>query len=166
MDNKTKEKPQDWREARRLRAWELKQKGWRQDDIAEALGVTKGAVSQWISKVREGGVEALRHRKGGGPKPRMSEEQLKQLPGLLSQGAEAFGFRGDVWTRNRIGIVIKRTFGVSYSAGHVGRLLAKIGWSVQKPVERASQRNEAAIERWREERWNELKKKPSWKDEP
>jgi predicted transcriptional regulator len=40
-------KPTDWREGRRLRAWELQQQGWKQKDIAAALGVTPGAVSQW-----------------------------------------------------------------------------------------------------------------------
>ncbi len=48
-ENKTK-LPRDWREARRLRAWELKQKGWKQQDSAEALGVSNGAVSQWMHK--------------------------------------------------------------------------------------------------------------------
>ena len=111
------------------------------------------------------GVEALHRRQGGGPKPRLREEQLKQLPDLLARGAEAYGFRGDVWTRGRVAVVIKREFGVSYSFPHVGRLLAKIGWSLQKPIERASQRNEAAIERWRTETWLTLKKKPKRKDE-
>jgi transcriptional regulator with XRE-family HTH domain len=35
--------------------------GWKQKDIAEALGVTKGAVSQWLKRAREGGIDALRH---------------------------------------------------------------------------------------------------------
>jgi transposase len=55
--------------------------------------------------------------------------------------------------------VIKREFGVTYSKEHVGRLLRKIGWSRQKPVERASQQNEEEIARWREETWPELEKK-------
>ncbi|MCA1715656.1 MAG: helix-turn-helix domain-containing protein, partial [Actinobacteria bacterium] len=37
----------DWREGRRLRAFELKHQGWKQREIADALGVSKGAVSQW-----------------------------------------------------------------------------------------------------------------------
>ena len=54
----TKRKPADWREARRLRAWELKEKGWKQSRIAEALGVTRGAISQWFKKAKQDGVEA------------------------------------------------------------------------------------------------------------
>jgi predicted transcriptional regulator len=62
MDEKKQKEPKDWREARRLQAWELKQKGWKQKDIAEALGVSKGAVSQWFKKAESEGVEALRKR--------------------------------------------------------------------------------------------------------
>jgi transposase len=51
----------NWREGRRFRAFELHQKGWKQKDIAEALGVTKGTVSQWLKRAKEGGIDALRH---------------------------------------------------------------------------------------------------------
>ena len=40
-DQKTPKTFSDWREARRFRAWELKQKGWTQIGIAEALGVAR-----------------------------------------------------------------------------------------------------------------------------
>jgi len=156
----------DWREIRRFRAWKLKQAGWKQCDIAEAFGVTPGAVSQWMKRAREGGVEALRSRKGGGPKPKISEAELQHLPFLLKAGPETYGFRGDVWTRARVGAVIEEAFGVSYSEVHVGRLLDKIGWTRQKPAERASQRDEDEIEGWREETWPELKKKPIEKGAP
>jgi transcriptional regulator with XRE-family HTH domain len=48
MDNSLSREASDWREGRRLRAFELKQQGWTQQQIAEALGVSKGAVSQWM----------------------------------------------------------------------------------------------------------------------
>ena len=87
---------QDAREWRRLRAWDLKQHGWKQCDIAAALGVTEGAVSQWVGRGRARGMAALRHRPRPGPSSRLTPEQLAQLPTLLAHGAEAFGFRGDV----------------------------------------------------------------------
>ena len=43
----------NWREGGRLRAWELHQKGWKQQAIAEALGVTQGAVSQWLKRAQD-----------------------------------------------------------------------------------------------------------------
>jgi len=162
MDNK-QEIPStfsDWREARRYRAWALKEQGWNQTRIAEALGVTSGAVSQWFKAVRENGLAALRSRKGGGPKPRLSERELQSLPEFLKRGAEAYGFRGAVWTRARVRTVIQRELGVTYSIEHVGRLLNKIGWSRQKPTEHASQRDAEAIAEWQAETWPELEKKP------
>jgi transposase len=137
----------------------LSQAGWKQAAIAEALGVTPGAVSQWLSRARQGGVAALYKRKAAGPKPQFTAEQRAQLPQFLARGAEAYGFRGDIWTRGRVAAVIRREFGVQYTLVHVGRILRGCGWSLQKPVCRAVQRDEAAIRRWQEERWPEVKKR-------
>lgn len=111
--NPSKPLPKDWREGRRLRAWELHGQGWKPKDIAAALGVTEGAVSQWMSRGKWQGPEALRHHSSPGAPPRLSPEQRTQLPGLLARGAEAFGFRGQVWTAARVAQMIKREFGGS-----------------------------------------------------
>ena len=71
-----------------------------------------------------------------------------------------------MWTRERVVQVIKRQFAVTYTARHVGRILRDLGWSPQKPVSRASQRDEGVILRWEHERWPELQKKPQRKDTP
>jgi transposase len=147
-------------EARRFRAWELKQQGWKQSAIAQALGVTPGAVSQWLKRAREEGLDSLRRRVGSGPPLRLSAAQRSQLPQLLLRGAEAYGFRGALWTRVRVAEVIRREFGVTYNVSHVGRILRACGWSLQKPVRRARQRDEEAIRAWKEERWSEVEKKP------
>src|SRR5688500_16539393 len=86
------QKATDWREGRRLRAWELKQEGWNQRDIARALGVSKGAISQWMKRAKLEGVEALKHKPPPGAKARLSEEQRAKLPELLARGAPAHGF--------------------------------------------------------------------------
>src|SRR5947209_19503491 len=150
----------DWREERRKRAWELKEQGWQQKEIAVALGVSKGAVSQWMKRGREGGREALTAHPPMGVKPKLTVEQNAQIPQLLAKGAESYGFRGNVWTASRVAVVIERTFGVKYHRDHVSRLLREVGWSRQQPIERATQRNEAAIQQWSQERWPEIKKKP------
>jgi transposase len=150
--------PTNWKEARRLQAWQLKHKGWAQRQIAEAFGVSEGAVSQWMTRAREGGVEALRRRPPPGASRRLSPEQLTRLPALLQRGAEAFGFRGQVWTRARVAVVIRFAFGVSYHTVQVGRLLKASRWSPQKPMRRARQRDEAAIAHWREQTWPALKR--------
>ena len=63
MTEKLSDAARDWKEGRRLRAWELSQTGWTQATIARALGVTGGAVSQWLTKAKQDGVSALRSRK-------------------------------------------------------------------------------------------------------
>jgi transposase len=149
----------DWREWRRQQAWELHQQGWRQKDISQALGVTEGAVSQWFKKAKEYGAEALRHQPPPGPQRKLSAEQRAQLPGLLAQGAEHFGFRGDVWTTERVAWLIKRQFGVSYHPAHCSRLLRSLRQSQQKPVPKATQRDEETIAQWKDRCWPILKKK-------
>jgi len=150
----------DWREERRKRAWALKHDGWPQKDIATALGVSEGAVSQWLKRAREGGgVEALNGQPPPGMRPRLSAEQRAQLPALLAQGAEAYGFRGDVWTARRVAHLIAESFGVRYHRDHVSRVLRQLGWSRQQPLTRATQRNEQAIKQWQEEGWPALRKK-------
>src|SRR5258706_10614637 len=150
----------DWREGRRRRAWELRQAGWKHAEIAAALGVTRGAVSQWLTRARVEGVEeGLRAHPASGRPPKLTLEQRAQLPARLDGGAEAYGLRGQVWTCKRVGEVIRHTFGVTYDASHIARLLHRLGYSVQRPVERATQRDEAAIRGWWEQRWPALKKR-------
>ena len=154
--------PRDWKEARRFRALELKQAGWTQQEIAEALGVTKGAVSQWMTAVAAGGVAALSARPHTGGPVKLPLTQRTLIPELLSHGAAAYGFRGEVWTCARVAEVIKWEFGVTYHPAHISRILKDLGWTPQKPIERASQRNETLIEHWRTQVWPELKKRPAW----
>jgi transposase len=159
-------KKADWREERRKQAWKLEEEGWQQKDIAIALGVSEGAVSRWIKRGRVGGVEALNAHPPKGVSSRLTAQQKAQIPELLAKGAQAFGFRGDVWTASRVAEVIRRTFGVRYHRDHVGKLMREAGWSRQKPVERASQRNEETLKKWSQEHWPEIKKKPKGKEPP
>ena len=150
----------DVKEWRRLRAWELHEQGWTGRAIAAALGVTPGAVSQWLKRAREQGVAALRRRPPPGATPKLTAEQRAQVPALLARGAEAFGFIGDVWTTKRVAAVIKREWGVRYHPAHVSRLVRSLGLSLQRPVRRASQRNEAAIAAWEQAHRPALAAKP------
>jgi transposase len=124
------------------------------------MGVTKGAVSQWVKRGKEGGEAALREQPKSGAPLRLSQEDREKLPELLARGAESFGFRGDLWTCSRVATVIQREFGVKYHPAHVSRILKDLGWTPQKPIRRAKQRKEAEIQRWQEERWPAVKKRP------
>ena len=86
----------------------LSQQGWNQAAIVQALGVTEGAVSQWLASARTEGVAALKKRASPGAPPKLTREQKAQLPQLLLRGAPAFGFTGDVWTAERVATVIEQ----------------------------------------------------------
>jgi transposase len=150
---------QDWKEIRRWRALDLKKDGWKQNDIAKALGVTPGAVSQWLASVEVHGEQSLNSRPHPGATPKLTQAQKRLIPDFLSHGAEAYGYRGEVWTCARVAKVITAEFGVSYHKAHVSRLLKELNWTPQKPVRRAAQRDEIEIAQWRTEVWPELKKR-------
>jgi transposase len=137
----------------------LKQQGWYQRDIAEALDVSEVTVSRWLARARDGGPEALRARPAPGRPPKLWPAQKRLIPEFLWHGPEAYGFRGEVWTCARVARVIEEEFGVRYHKDHVGRLLRELRWTPQVPVRRAIQRDEEAIERWRDEAWPELRKR-------
>ena len=110
MAGKQKSRRTDWREQRRLQAWALFQRGWKQSKIAEAFDVTKQAVSVWIKRARSEGEDGLLSHPPPGAKPKLPRKVLQQLPELLLRGTESFGFRGNLWTTKRIAAVIEKSF--------------------------------------------------------
>jgi transposase len=146
----------DFREWRRRQALWLKQLGWKQCDIATALSASESAVSAWLAAAAEGGPDALRSRASPGRPARLDDAQLRLLPDFLWHGAEAYGFRGEVWICGRVAQVIDEEFGVRYHKGHVSRLLKALGWTPQVPITRAIQRDEEAIESWQRDVWPAL----------
>jgi transposase len=151
--------PADGLEWRRFQALHLRREGWSRQDIAEALDVSPVSVSRWFARVREGGTAALRARPGPGRPPKLSPAQKRLIPEFLWHGAEAYGFRGEVWTCARVARVIEEEFGVHYHKGHVSRLLREMKWTPQVPIKRAIQRDEGAIQRWRDEVWPDLQRR-------
>ncbi len=151
--------PADALEWRRFRALHLQQQGWSRHDIAQALGVSPESVSRWFARARAGGPEALRAHPSPGRPPKLSAAQKRLIPEFLWHGAEAYGFRGEVWTCARIAQVIEEEFGVRYHKDHVGRLLQELHWTPQVPIRRAIQRDEEAIRRWRSEVWPDLQRR-------
>jgi transposase len=95
-----------------MRALELEREGRTQREIAAILDVTEAAVSKWMAAARRGGPQALRSHPAPGPIPKLTDGQLLLLPDFLWHGAEAYGFRGEVWTCARIAGVIAQEFGI------------------------------------------------------
>jgi transposase len=127
--SKNKAGSTEWKEQRRLQALSLKCKGWKQKDIATALGVTKSAVSQWLTIADEQGEAGVLARPHSGRPPELTGAEKRLIPDFLSHGAESDGFRGAVWTAARVRKVIEWEFGVSYHKSHLARLLKDLKWT-------------------------------------
>jgi transposase len=111
-------------------------------EIAIALKVSNGAVSQWVTQAERQGRETLRALPHRGRPPELTAEEKRMLLDLLLHGAESYGFRGSVWTCPHVQKVIEIEFDVTYHRSHVARLPKELHWTPQQPIERATQRDE------------------------
>ena len=64
-----------------------------------------------------------------------------------------YGLDFGLWTRSVVADLIERKFNIRLGVTAVGALLAKLGLTPQKPLQRAYQRDPEAIEAWRLERF-------------
>jgi transposase len=135
-------------ERRRRRGVELFEQGERPVNIARFLGVDRSSVYRW-RKAAARGPQALAAQPQPHRSPSLSAAQLCRLEKLLAQGAAAHGWPNQLWTTARVSQLIERHFKIRYHHDHVGRFLRqRLGWSVQKPIRRARERNESAILDW------------------
>jgi transposase len=123
------------------------------------LGCSHSSVILWRDAFRRRGPTALDPKPAAGRPPKLSSKQWQRTIRLLLGGALACGYRTQLWTTKRIAEVIEREFGVHYHRAHVGRMLAKLNWSCQKPERRAIERDDDAIALWKRQRWPAIKKK-------
>ena len=148
-------------EKRRFQAIKLLEKGdLNQSEVARRLRVCRQTVSRWAEVYRSQGREALKGAGRGGRKPQLTSADRRRLEQLLLQGPEKLGYETPLWTCARVAHLIDNEFGVDYHSGHVWKILDALGWSCQRPVGRARERNEAAIRHWRRVEWPLIKKKP------
>jgi transposase len=146
---------------RRVRAGRMLQAGKRPVEVAAAVGVARQTVYTWKRILDEQGIDALRQIDRGGRPGSLNAEQFEQIRRALLEGPTAHGFGTELWTLKRVGLVIERLHGKRFSQVHVWRILARLGFSSQKPERRALERDEQAIVRWKKRKWPRLKKKPS-----
>lgn len=147
-------------EERRRRAGRMFAKGATQAEVARALGVSIQSAHRWYHAWRTGGVGALKAAGRAGRRPRLSGDQRRAVERALLKGATANGFPTDLWTLDRVGVVIERITGIGYHRGHVWKILRQMGWSLQRPARRAAERDEDKVTRWVKERWPRVKKTP------
>jgi transposase len=140
-------------------------RGVAQAEVARRCEVSRQTASAWARLLKEKGRAGMKGRALGRPR-QLSEAQCAELSKALLEGALAQGFATELWTLPRVAKLIGERFGVRYSTGHMWHLLRRMGFSCQKPARRATQRDEAAIQRWKRKRWPALKKTLQQEDKP
>ena len=131
---------------RRMRAADMFRRRQRQAEVAQALGVSAEAVSEWYRLWRAGGQAALAGTGRAGRLPRVSDDQLAEVVTALRKGPRANGFPTDLWTLARVADVIEAITGVRYGQTQTWTILRKrLGWTRQRPARRALERNDEAI---------------------
>ena len=142
------------------------EQGLREAAVARKVGVHRQSVNRWARQLAAGGRAALRKAPRAGRKPRLSAADRRRIMEGLKRGPEALGYETGLWTSWRVADLIERECGVRYTNVHVWRILRELGWSCQRPVGRALERNEKAVRRWKRVRWPEVKKTPKNKGTP
>jgi transposase len=147
-------------EARRLAAAQLFAQDVPHAEIARRFAVSTTAVRTWYKRWLAAGIDGLRSTGQPGYPPLLNESQRADLVEVLNRGPKASGFDGG-WTLARVATVIRRRFGVLYRyPSPVATLLHRLGFTVQKPARRATERDEQAITDWRTHTWSQIVEPP------
>jgi len=147
-------------EARRRHALSLLKQGWSLNEVGRKLACAASSVMRWRDAVRRRGAAGLAVRVSPGRPPKLARADRHRLLKILLKGAPASGYATDLWTTSRIAAVIRQAFRVDYHPDHVGRLMHQLRWTHQKPETRAVERDELAIEHWKQVTWPRVKKTP------
>src|SRR6202166_2714722 len=136
-------------EAMRERAVRGVQKGGSTERVAGLIGVNRSAVYGWLAQYRRGGWGALRAKPLFGRPPKLDGRKLQWIYDTVTQKSPLqLKFAFALWTREMVATLIKDRFDISLSLVSVGRLLAQLGITCQKPLHRAFERDEALVQQW------------------
>ncbi len=147
------------RVAKRIHAVLLNANNYTSGEIAGIVGASISRVSEWLRGYEKNGYEALleAHRSG---RPRaLSEDQLLQLSDILDSGPVAYGYTSGVWTSPMVTRIIEAEFDRDYHPGHVRKILAGLGFSVQRPKSLLIKADPKEQDRWHRYTYPEVKKK-------
>jgi transposase len=145
LDHKTLE------EIRRM-AVERVREGEDPSVVIASYGFCRTTIYKWLraAKGRGRGLGALRSRKGTGRPPKLTKSQRRQVFRWINgKDPRQYGFDFGLWTRLVVAELVADRFGVELSLASVGKLLATLGLTPQKPLLRAYERDPAAIEAWK-----------------
>ncbi len=133
-------------ERRRRHAVQAIADGQSRQAVAAVLGVHPNSVSRWVRAARRPhGSDAT---PSPGPTPGLSDSDLRLLEVLSAEGAKVHGWANELWTADRVAVVIARHFGRVYHPEHVRKILAhRLRWTSQKPRRQARERNDQEVAR-------------------
>ena len=133
---------------RRLAVQRVKD-GERPSDVIKSFGLCRTTIYKWLEADRGGGEEALKARKHPGPEPKLSPTQkLKVRKWINGKDPRQYGFDFGLWTRQIVADLVEEKFGIQIGVTAVGRFLAELDITPQKPLRRAYERDPVAIEQW------------------
>jgi transposase len=134
--------------------------GERPSDVMDSLGLCRTSIYPWLRRYRDKGLEALAEKVSQGPEPKLSEKQRQQVRRwILGKDPRQHGFDFGLWTRRIVQTMIGEKMGVELCLTSVGKLLASLEITPQKPLRRAYERDPLAVERWRMEEYPKLRKR-------
>lgn len=117
--------------------------------VIKSYGLCRTTIYKWLRAWRRGGPAALTARKHPGRKPALTPRQKLQVRRWINgKDPRQYGFDFGLWTRQIVAALIRDKFGVPLGVTAVGRLLAELDITPQKPLRRAYERDPVAIERW------------------
>ena len=127
-------------------------------EIAKTLKVSLSGVSEWLKIYAAQGVDGLLEGRRSGRPSFLSEVDKILLCDIIDSGPIAYGYVSGLWTSIRIADVIDQEFGIRYHPGHVRKLLADFGFSVQSPKRVLALADKEKQAKWTSEIYPNLKK--------
>ena len=138
----------------RLLALRRVKEGEKPSDVVKSLGMNRTSIYRWLKAAsgRGKGERALASRPATGRPSKLSPTQQAQVFRWINgKDPRQYGLDFGLWTRQIAATLIEQRFGVQLGLTAVGRMLARLGLTPQKPLQRAYQRDPQAIERWQRE---------------
>jgi transposase len=128
--------------------------------VAASIGFCRTSIYPWLRRVEDQGLEALVQKIAEGPDPKLSEAQRQKVRRwIVGKDPRQYGFEFGLWTRRIVQKMIGDKFGIELCLTSVGKLLAQLELTPQKPLRRAYERDPVRIELWKEEEYPKLKKR-------
>jgi transposase len=145
---------------RKLAVKRVIEDGEKPSHVMDSLGLCRTTIYRWLRKFEDDGWEALAEKIAQGPEPKLNEKQRQQVKRwILGKDPRQYGFDFGLWTRRIVQTLIEEKMGIKLGLTAVGRLLASLNITPQKPLRRAYERDPKAVEQWCKERYPKLKQR-------